>query len=246
MRISQDLPQQHKLNSRIEVNRAGAPQAALNGALDDDAVQVTIGEQDKQPGVIRNLLAGHYKGVADVRLRINFADRLSALQEQERMSTLRSAADGLRSDVDSALSALSNSLELDPAQLESLKDLQSKFEAAVDSAAAETSPADLQEQLESSAMDIISSVKELLAGNKTLEAGETAEVPAEGEEPVPDPLQAALSGLEKSITESLQLALAADDQTSLLPPLSSPNGKGAAYAKFLNMYLSGPLDARNT
>ena len=36
-------------------------------------------------GVINNLLAGHYKGVADVRLRINFADELLALEQQEMM-----------------------------------------------------------------------------------------------------------------------------------------------------------------
>jgi len=34
-----------------------------------------------QKGVIRNLLAGHYKGVADVRLRMNFMEELSAVQE---------------------------------------------------------------------------------------------------------------------------------------------------------------------
>jgi hypothetical protein len=34
---------------------------------------------DIKRGVIRNLLSGHYKGVADVRLRINFHDELQAL-----------------------------------------------------------------------------------------------------------------------------------------------------------------------
>ncbi|MEW6073647.1 MAG: hypothetical protein AB1726_13775 [Planctomycetota bacterium] len=34
---------------------------------------------DIQRGVLRNLLAGHYRGVADVRLRINFFDELQAL-----------------------------------------------------------------------------------------------------------------------------------------------------------------------
>lgn len=34
---------------------------------------------DIQRGVIRNLMAGHFQGVADVRLRINFHDELQAL-----------------------------------------------------------------------------------------------------------------------------------------------------------------------
>ncbi|HUU85634.1 MAG TPA: hypothetical protein VM243_19215, partial [Phycisphaerae bacterium] len=36
---------------------------------------------EKVPGVIRLLEAGHFKGVADVRLRINFFEQLSARAE---------------------------------------------------------------------------------------------------------------------------------------------------------------------
>ncbi len=47
----------------------------------DGAACSTDGVATPQKGVIRNLLAGHYKGVADVRLRMNFMEELSSVQE---------------------------------------------------------------------------------------------------------------------------------------------------------------------
>lgn len=47
----------------------------------DSATPATESEDSSnQRGVIRNLLAGHYQGVADVRLRINFFDELQAME----------------------------------------------------------------------------------------------------------------------------------------------------------------------
>lgn len=43
--------------------------------------QVDLGDGGQARGVIRNLLDGHYQGVADLRLRINFADELRALEQ---------------------------------------------------------------------------------------------------------------------------------------------------------------------
>ncbi|MHC4737871.1 MAG: hypothetical protein ACYS9Y_03100 [Planctomycetota bacterium] len=40
-------------------------------------------EEEELPGVIQNLLEGHYTGVADVRLRINFADVLAAIEQEQ-------------------------------------------------------------------------------------------------------------------------------------------------------------------
>ncbi|MHC4216368.1 MAG: hypothetical protein ACYSWP_23700 [Planctomycetota bacterium] len=36
-----------------------------------------------QRGVIRNLMEGHYKGVSDVRLRINFHEEITAIENQQ-------------------------------------------------------------------------------------------------------------------------------------------------------------------
>ena len=62
-----------------EIVNTEAP--ALRSIPED--VEVTTPEAPKNEGgraagVLRNLEAGHFKGVADVRLRINFFDQLSA------------------------------------------------------------------------------------------------------------------------------------------------------------------------
>jgi len=43
----------------------------------------TVESEEKGGGVLNLLQSGHFKGVADVRLRINFAEELNALQNQQ-------------------------------------------------------------------------------------------------------------------------------------------------------------------
>jgi hypothetical protein len=54
---------------------------------------VAIESDGEQKGVIRNLLAGHYKGVADVRLRINFFDELAAMDQNAVRDSLSTGAE---------------------------------------------------------------------------------------------------------------------------------------------------------
>jgi hypothetical protein len=65
-------------------------------------------------GVIRNLLDGHYKGVADVRLRINHYEQLEALESQQ----LKIAVDP---QVGALLAAIQNSVSQIPELNESLQ-----------------------------------------------------------------------------------------------------------------------------
>ena len=62
--------------------------------------------QDKLPGVLRNLQAGHFKGVADVRLRINFFEELSALASQQSRSTAQAEVGTLLTTVNEQVDQL--------------------------------------------------------------------------------------------------------------------------------------------
>ena len=85
----------------------------------------------RQQGVIRNLMEGHYKGVADIRLRMNFGDRLAKLESAQvaevMAEPLEELAD-LEADLD-ALLALSGDLPEDSALSQAMADLSSKIDA---------------------------------------------------------------------------------------------------------------------
>lgn len=60
-------------------------------------------DQEGVPGVLRLLREGHFKGVADVRLRINFAEEIAAM---EREQTKPLVADGVTGLVDTVTAGL--------------------------------------------------------------------------------------------------------------------------------------------
>jgi len=62
-------------------------------------------ESEKIPGVIRNLLKGHFKGVSDLRLRIVHAEKLQALEEAKLEEALENET-GFMGDFDAKLSEL--------------------------------------------------------------------------------------------------------------------------------------------
>ena len=49
-------------------------------------------DESSQKGVIRNLQDGHFKGVADVRLRINFQAELNAIRQESGSALVRQTA----------------------------------------------------------------------------------------------------------------------------------------------------------
>ena len=64
-----------------------------------------IEQQEELPGVIRNLLEGHFKGVSDARLRINHFEALKAV-EQEQLHALIENYEGLLEDIGQNLTEL--------------------------------------------------------------------------------------------------------------------------------------------
>ncbi|MCH8151514.1 MAG: hypothetical protein IH830_03970 [Planctomycetes bacterium] len=89
---------------------------------------------DNAPGVIRLLEAGHFKGVADVRLRINFYDELAQRAGQRTAEQLQSGADSLIQSVAGEAASLVATLGGDDGAAGAAENLIADFEASVQSA----------------------------------------------------------------------------------------------------------------
>lgn len=61
-------------------------------------------EDEELPGVIRHLMEGHYKGVSQLRLQINFADVLAAIEQEQ----IQAAA---AEQIDNMLGAIGETIE---------------------------------------------------------------------------------------------------------------------------------------
>ncbi len=90
--------------------------------------------EEKVKGVIRLLQAGHFKGVADVRLRINFYDEIQAIEGQALKSTASGSFETFNQSIQDEISALKESGQLTEEQvaaidafLENLNSIQSGF-----------------------------------------------------------------------------------------------------------------------
>jgi hypothetical protein len=95
------------------------------------------GEAGRVPGVIRLLEAGHFKGVADVRLRINFFDELSARAVAAAQPVLDEQTENLIATLSGGVDELTDSLALDDEARSAISGLVHDFEAAAYTAVAE-------------------------------------------------------------------------------------------------------------
>ncbi|MCH7792272.1 MAG: hypothetical protein IID31_08345, partial [Planctomycetes bacterium] len=87
---------------------------------------------DNVPGVIRLLEAGHFKGVADVRLRINFHDQLEQRATDNATDTLRTDADELVKTTASKTDEVLTSFATDKASREAVQASLGEFSESVD------------------------------------------------------------------------------------------------------------------
>ena len=74
-------------------------------AENESTVEQT-GESTDADGVIRLLQEGHFKGVSDLRLRINFFDQLSAIEAQQLQAVAEEKVDGILQAVGSVIESL--------------------------------------------------------------------------------------------------------------------------------------------
>ena len=114
----------------VETKDAAAPvnqEPAETAPLDDQ-------NKAKGKGVLRLLQAGHFKGVADVRLRINFFEQLSAQATADAASAVHTHAPDLVDAVNAQVNELIAPLTTDEESPQTVGALQDEFDAAVQGA----------------------------------------------------------------------------------------------------------------
>ena len=109
----------------------------------DDQLTVVNGsstENPNTPGVIRLLEVGHFKGVADVRLRINFFDELSERSAERAAPVIQERADELVQSIASHVDDLVVPLSLNEEDQAAVAALVAQFNAQVEDAVTSASP----------------------------------------------------------------------------------------------------------
>lgn len=222
------------------------------------------GGADAQRGVIRLLMAGHFKGVADVRLRINFFDELTSAGFQEVRPVVTEKIESLSDDVNGRMEELLASGALDEEQSAGAQELLNAFNSAIQTliedfrsatdpgneslltgaeAAFETFMDSLTSRLgvasdESVAAEAEDANPDVPAPDSS-QAEEASDIlpgdPPEGDS-APSDLQAFLEQLAEAFTSAMADAVEMSSPSGFLPPLSPAQGNGAAYAKFLATY----------
>jgi len=226
-----------------------------------DTGKIAADDSQKVKGVIRNLQAGHFKGVADVRLRINFHDEIAAMEQAQRDSVTQAGVSEITNSVNSEIESLIQSGELDEQTAAAVAEIQAAFTSAATQAAD-----DPIGQLKVGFDELISSLTAAVAPLPEPPAEEPAEIPApaEGAEisalksaiPADDEIPAIeetpsfdfdqfISQLIDTFTTKMNELETSLNNIRVLPELSQPRGKGAAYDKFLAIYnqLNGTPEA---
>ena len=179
-------------------------------------------------GVLRNLEAGHFRGVADLRLRINFADQILAAELDAASRAASQAAPDFAAAANVAIDGfLGAAGELTEDQQAAVEQARNTFATALsDATEAGLSSDDLVAALSGSVEQFIATLNSIFAPPPT--------------DPLPEGTDALGLAFVDELAEALGIALgefeSSSGTTSTLPPLSSPSGNGVAYAKFLSEY----------
>lgn len=243
---------QEQVKSR-GVSKGESLQSGAPGAAPSNPEVAPVAEGKAAKGVLRLIQEGHFHGVADVRLRINFAEELQGIAAGNVSGALKEGLTALQSELNSAIDAFVEGGTLSEEEISTLRAAQESFNSQVSSL------------LESDALteevfgELRTAFEDLLKGLIPPEENEETpalipvgeideEAPAEAiaetvpttplesaEEPAADPfsgLRETLSGLFDQTLSSLRESL----EGLKLPPLSEPEGNGRAYEKFLATY----------
>jgi hypothetical protein len=186
------------------------------------SVEVTkVEAAGESRGVLRLLQQGHFRGVADVRLRINFHDELGAVEAETLKRETSEQVTSLVNSVNERISDLSSADWLDEESSAALDEQRVAFGHAIEELLESFSDSNAIGQGEL-IFGLQAAFDELVAGLPDADSisdgasfvGELREVLGE-----------ALAGIERRL-----------DATDVLPTLSEARGNGGAYEKFLAIY----------
>ncbi len=213
--------------------------------IDSDDDRSPSVKADNVPGVIRLLEAGHFKGVADVRLRINFHDQLEQRAEDKAADTLRTRADELVKTTASKTDEVLTSFATDEASRKAVQASLDEFSESVDTTVATALKAD-DLDLDAITSDLRAAFDDLVGGLRDLFGPAEAETfgadtlvsvaPTAGDPPAIDAFEAALTELTEAFDLALSSLIESVESSMYLPDPSPAPGNGSAYDKFLAVY----------
>lgn len=223
-----------------------------------------VGKDEKIKGVVRLLQEGHFKGVADVRLRINFFEELSSIEVGEIQKVVGEKIPGITDSVNANLEALLLSDELSEEQVTSISEHMETFTQSVNLIkedflnTVQPSKENLISGLNYGFEEFITSVNLVLfptepespddiSTNGVVGTGESINVNPfggeydkniESDQAVESEtnFQDFISNLRTTFAESLNEMTNALNNSKTLPDPSEPNGNGKAFDKFLAIY----------
>ena len=225
-------------------------QQPLSAEVTDVSGDEPSSEEEK--GVIRLLLQGHFKGVSDVRLRINLNDELTAIEAAQMQAVSGQKMGGVLQSVGGAVDSFLAGNELKLTEKESAAVLEAKntFLQAVNEA---DDPAGAVKDAFAALIKILEGLVPPLpqlepedvppADDGGQDSGTVGGTGDQGGETDPIPLvqsgpdwQGFIDNLQSSFSGAMDDLTTAVSAVSVLPPLSEPNGNGVAYDKFLAIY----------
>ncbi len=196
-------------------------------------------------GVLRLLQEGHFKGVADVRLRINFADEISALQATASDEGIKGGEGPILDAVGGILDEFLNQDGIESETAEQMRNAASDFEEAVRNlfagfdGAKDPKGSALVDALGTAFQNFLEAIQALIPAAPESEAAPPVDVPLASELEVlaVDATGLDFTALVENLTQSFQDAIKNLQEqfasAQVLPPLSLPSGNGGAYEKFL-------------
>ena len=208
-------------------------------------VRNTDDTEEDCKGVLRLLQEGHFKGVSDVRLRINFFEQLKAIEAgklqvvaEQKVNDVLESVGGV---VNSFLEAEENGLTQE--QTAGVSKLQETFVQAVSGYTNEP-VTDLNNAFE----EFVEALRNLFTPSAQTEEENTTTETESPDAPEPElPWQTFVEDLQSAFAAATDELTQAFAEVQILPELSEPNGNGVAYEKFLAIYnelrgLQSPTD----
>jgi hypothetical protein len=201
--------------------------------------QSKIKENDSEKGVLRLLQEGHFKGVSDVRLRINFFDELAEIESAKLQAVTDEKVNNVLESIAGVITPfIEGENQLTNEQISEVTKFQEAFAKAAGESQNEPA-ADLAVAFK----DFLESLQNLLIPQEQIQQENTPPEPddensdtTESSDTTEQPWQTFLENLQSAFTEALDEFTKAVNDLQILPELSEPNGNGVAYEKFLAIY----------
>ncbi len=214
-------------------------------------------ESPETRGVIRLLQEGHFRGVADLRLRINFYEELQQASAAEAGKAISEAGKPLLIGLQEQVTALDDAFDLSDQLPNLLKEVEGVIKPLLSETAVSQSDAtSLFDEVEKAFANLLSSLQDAFKPTSSTELPTTeqnipditanpevgsdanliAAAETTSEEPTTaDPFADALADLQTWFGDQLSSIKKMATESFALPTISEPHGNGVAYNRFLEM-----------